>query len=241
MSQRPLIPNPRDDDPDSSENEEIKGTVEHITFRNDDNGYTVARFKIDGTGHSDEDRKIERKKDGGFKTITPGLYTIVGSFPSITEGEHLTLLGKWTEHEKFGTQFDVQQSCMSAPPTLKGMEKYLASGLVPGIGPVYAQKIVRHFQDEVFDIIEEAPERLREVPGIGAKRAASLAGSFRQQKAIRGLMIFLQDHDVSPSIAVKIYKEYGDESVRVLHDNPYTLADDIFGIGFKTADNVAQK
>lgn len=241
MFQEPLIPDSTNSNGDTSEIEEIQGTVERITYRNDENGYTVARFKIDGTGHSRDEKKVERTRSGGFRTVIPGVYTIVGKFSSINEGEHLALHGKWGEHEKFGLQFTVEQARMSAPPTLKGMEKYLSSGLVPGIGPVFAKKIVMHFQDEVFEVIEEAPERLKEVPGIGRKRAASLAESFRQQKAIRELMIFLQDHDVSPTISVKIFKEYGDDSVRVLNDNPYTLADDIFGVGFKTADRVAQK
>jgi exodeoxyribonuclease V alpha subunit len=241
MTQRPLIDDLEDGKYDPSECEEIKGTVERITFRNVENGYTVARFKLDGAGESNESKKIRRTPDGSFQTITDGLYTIVGRFPSINEGEHLTITGKWTEHEKFGLQFEVLNSHMSAPPTLRGMEKYLSSGLVAGIGPVYAKKIVNHFKGDVFEVIEETPERLREVPGIGKKRAESLAESFRQQKSIRDVMIFLQDHDISPIMAVKIYKEYGDDSIRVLHENPYTLADDIFGVGFKTADNVAQK
>ncbi len=241
MSQQPLIPDSTRPVDEPGETEEIQGIVERITYHNDENGYTVARFKIDGTGHPKEDRVTMRTKNGGFRTTTPGLHTVVGRFTAINEGEHLTLLGKWIEHEKFGLQFDVSQSRMSAPPTLNGMEKYLASGLVPGIGPVFASKIVRHFKDDVFEVIEDTPERLREVPGIGRKRAGSLAESFRKQKAIRNLMIFLQDHNVSPARAVKIYKEYGDDAVRVLHDNPYTLADDIFGIGFKTADQIAQK
>lgn len=211
---------PDESGPDQSvEPEELQGTVEHLTYRNDENGYTVARFHVDGGG----------------------IHTITGRFPSINEGEHLTVSGKWIDHPKFGRQFEVSHSRMTAPATLKGMEKYLASGLVNGIGPQFAKRIVKHFGAEVFDVIEEEPERLREVPGIGSKRAASLAEAFRKQKAIRNLMIFLQDHDVSSTIAVKIYKEYGDESLRVLKENPYTLADDIFGVGFKTADKVARK
>ena len=224
MDQPSLIPRIQDDsDPD--ELVEIQGTVERLTFRNDENGYTVARFNVDST------------RDRGFG----GLHTITGRFPSINEGEHLTIQGKWVDHPKFGRQFEVKQSRMSAPATIKGMEKYLASGLVEGIGPVYAKKIVRHFKDDVFEVIENAPERLREVPGIGPKRVGKLAEAFKKQKAIRSLMIFLQEHDVSPAIAVKIYKEYGDDAVRVLHDNPYTLADDIYGVGFRTADLVARK
>jgi len=215
MDQPRLIP----DEPPADELDELHGTVERITFRNDENGYTVARFGVDGAGQA----------------------TIVGRFPSINEGEHLTVSGRWVDHQRFGRQFEVSQSRMSAPATMKGMEKYLASGLVPGIGPAFAKKIVKHFGNDIFEVIEKAPERLREVPGIGAKRAGSLAEAFRKQRAIRNLMIFLQDHDVSPTIAVKIYKEYGDESLRVLKENPYTLADDIFGVGFRTADVVAQK
>jgi len=206
-------------DDEYEEFEELHGVVERITFRNDENGYSVVRFNIDGAG----------------------LATLTGRFVSVNEGEYLAVLGKWVEHPKFGAQFEVAQSRMSAPATVKGMEKYLASGLVDGIGPKYAKKIVKHFGDGVFEVIESEPERLREVPGIGAKRAESLAGAFRQQHAIRELMIFLQDHDVSPTLAIKIYKEYGDEAIRILKENPYTLADDIFRVGFKTADKVAQK
>ncbi len=222
MAQRPLINNQRqdDDNPDEYEDfEELQGVVERITYRNDENGYTVARYNIDGAG----------------------LTTIIGRFVSINDGEHLTILGKWIEHPKFGRQFEVAQSRMSAPATLKGMEKYLASGLIHGIGPKFASKIVTHFRDQIFDVIEDHPERLRGVPGIGRKRAKSLAEAFKKQKAIRGLMIFLQEHDVSATLAIKIYKEYGDEAIRVLKENPYTLADDIFRVGFRTADSVAQK
>jgi len=261
MTQRYLIPDDdgkrgafeNEKDVDADELVEIKGTVEKLTFRNEDNGYTVARFMIDpvkggqyieqsgAPGSAGYHQNQARGIGEGQGFFPGGIVTIVGRFASINEGEHLTLLGVWVEHQKFGMQFDVKKSRMSAPATIKGMEKYLASGLVPGIGKVYAKKIVKHFQGDIFEIIEETPERLREVPGIGKKRAESLADAFKKQKAIRELMIFLQDHDVSPSIAVKVYKEYGDDAIRVLNDNPYTLADDIFGVGFRTADTVAQK
>jgi exodeoxyribonuclease V alpha subunit len=198
---------------------EITGAVEHITFRNDENGYTVARFQ----------------------TERSGIVTATGRFAAINEGEHLTLYGRWTEHQRFGRQFEVVSYRVTAPATLKGMEKYLASGLIPGIGPVFARRIVEHFKDEVFRVIDETPERIREVPGIGAKKAQSLVSAFRKQKSIRNLMMFLQEHGVSATLAIKVYKEYGDDSVRVLKENPYMLAEDIFGVGFKTADSVARK
>ena len=198
---------------------ELTGTVERITFRNDENGYTVSRFLTDRSG----------------------LVTVIGYFASINVGEHLTLSGKWVEHPKFGRQFEMNSYHMSAPATLVGMEKYLASGLITGIGPVYAKKIVGHFGEDVFRVIDETPERIQEVPGIGPKKAKGLVTAFRKQQAIRGLMMFLQEHGVYPSIAIKIFKEYGDDAVRVLKENPYTLADDIFGVGFKTADSVAKK
>jgi len=225
------MPDPDVDTGSEDEPVELNGTIDRITFHNPENGYTVARFRLDSPGLKND---FDYGDSGGFTTI-------IGKFPSINEGEHYTLQGKWVRHQKFGLQFESSRAHMSAPATLKGMEKYLASGLVPGIGPVFAKKIVRHFSEEVFDIIEEEPERLREVPGIGPSRAQSLAEAFRKQRAIRSLMIFLQDHDISPTIAVKIYREYGDDAIRVLNDNPYTLADDIFGVGFKTADSVAQK
>jgi len=224
-----LIPDTvrRDESPEE-EFEELQGIVERITFRNDENGYTVARFRIDSAPNRSP-------------ADVAGETAITGKFPSINEGEHLTVRGRWVQHPKFGMQFEVRESRMSVPPTMSGMEKYLSSGLVPGIGPVFAKRIVKHFGEEVFEVIENAPERLREVPGIGEVRAGSLAEAFRKQRAIRGLMVFLQDHDVSSSLAVKIYKEYQDDAVRVLKENPYTLADDIFGVGFKTADSVARK
>jgi exodeoxyribonuclease V alpha subunit len=213
-----LIP----EEPRSAEDEageELRGTVERITFRNDDNGYTVLRFRT-------EDR---------------GITTATGRFTSINEGEALVLKGIWEEHPRFGTQFKVSNYRISMPATIKGMEKYLSSGLVAGIGPVFAKKIVKHFGEEVFEVIENAPERLREVPGVGPVRAGSLAAAFRSQKAVRELMVFLQDHDVSSTLAIKIFKEYGEDSVRVVTENPYMLADDIFGVGFLTADAVARK
>ncbi len=204
---------------EEDEKTELSGTVEHITFRNDENGWTVARFQVERSG----------------------LITMTGRFVSITEGEHLTLTGKWVDHAKFGRQFEVAVYRVSAPATLVGMEKYLASGLIHGIGPHFAKRIVKHFGEDVFAIIEDEPERIREVRGIGPKRATGIVSAFRKQRAIRGLMMFLQEHGVYASLAVKIFKEYGDDSVRVLKENPYTLADDIFGVGFKTADSVARK
>jgi exodeoxyribonuclease V alpha subunit len=199
--------------------EELKGTLDHVTFRNDENGYTVARFK----------------------TEQSGLVTITGRFTSVNEGEHLTLTGVWKKHPKFGPQFEVSRYIISLPATLKGMEKYLGSGLISGIGPVFAKKICKHFGEEVFEVIENSPERLKEVPGVGKVKAQSLVKAFKSQKAVRGLIVFLQDHDVSPSLAIKIYKEYGEDAVTVLRENPYELADDIFGVGFRTADSVAKK
>ena len=213
-----LLINDDPNHPDGADTE-ISGTVDHITFRNDENGYTVARFV----------------------TEKQGIVTATGRFATINQGEHLTLYGRWTDHPKFGRQFEVLSYRMSAPATIKGMEKYLASGLIPGIGPVFAKRIVQHFGEDVFQVIEETPERIREVPGIGGKKASSIIEAFRKQKQIRNLMMFLQEHGVSTSLAIRIYKEYGDDAVRVLKENPYMLADDIFGVGFKTADSVARK
>lgn len=199
--------------------EELSGSVHHITFRNDDNGYTVARFNTENSG----------------------LITITGKFAQITEGEQLILFGRWKQHPKFGLQFEATSYQPTVPSTLKGMEKYLASGLIPGIGPSLAKEIVKHFGNEVFKVIEETPERLKEVPGIGKVKSKSLIEAFKSQKAIRTLMMFLQEHDISSTLAIKIFKEYGNDSIRVLKTNPYELANDIFGVGFKTADRVARK
>ena len=199
--------------------EHLQGIVERVTYHAEDSGYTVARLKV--PSHAD-------------------LVTIVGRFPTISAGQTLRVTGFWREHPKFGQQFQVLHAQETKPATLTGVEKYLGSGLIKGIGPVTAKRIVAHFGLETLDIIEAQGERLIEVPGIGQKRAGMIQRAWAAQKAIKEVMVFLQGHGVSTTYAVKIYKQYGDAAIEVVSRNPYQLATDIYGIGFITADTIAR-
>jgi exodeoxyribonuclease V alpha subunit len=199
---------------------ELKGQIETITYRNEENGYTIAKVKVDG------------RRD---------LVTVVGSLLSPNPGEVLKLEGQWDYHPKFGEQFKITSYESVVPATAKGMEKYLGSGLIKGIGPVMAKRLVAKFGLETFDIIETDNKRLREVEGIGDRRIEMISKAWDDQKEIRGVMVFLQDKGVSPAYAARIYKQYGRKSVEVVRVNPYRLATDIFGIGFMTADRIAEK
>jgi len=197
----------------------LEGVLERIVFFNEENSFTVARLQVPG------------KKD---------LVTIVGALSLPTPGETLRLRGQWVVDTKFGQQFRVE-SCLSVlPATIVGMKKYLGSGLVKGIGPIMARRIVDKFGLETFDIIEDSPERLREAEGIGPIRTERITSAWQEQKEIREVMVFLQGHEVSPTYAVKIFKVYGDKTISVVKENPYRLALDISGIGFKTADKIAR-
>lgn len=199
---------------------EIEGIVERITYFNEETNYTVA--------------KIQRKN-------TDYLTTIVGNFPVLNIGETLRLKGRWVNHSDYGTQFMVESYEITVPATLNGIEKYLGSGLIKGIGPKTAKKIVGHFGLDTLNIIQYNPERLTEIEGIGEKKVRDIVKAFEEQKDIQEVMMFLQANGVSPTYAVKIYKEYKDKTIEYIKENPYRLADDIFGIGFKTADKIAQK
>ena len=197
----------------------LEGVLERIVFFNEENSFTVARLQVPG------------KKD---------LVTIVGALSLPTPGETLRLKGQWVVDTKFGQQFRVE-SCLSVlPATIIGIQKYLGSSLIKGIGPVMAKRIVDKFGLDTFDIIEEAPERLTEAEGIGPIRTERITKAWQEQKQIREVMVFLQGHEISPAYAVKIFKEYGDKAISVVKENPYRLALDISGIGFKTADKVAR-
>ena len=193
--------------------------MERVTYHAEDSGYTVARLKAPG------------ERD---------LITILGRFPDIHAGQTLRLVGNWREHPKYGRQFQVVSAQETKPATLTGLEKYLGSGLIKGIGPVTARRIVAYFGLETLDIIEQHCERLIEVPGIAQKRVAMIEKAWAAQKAIKEVMIFLRGHGVSTTYAVKIYKQYGDQAIDVVSRNPYQLAADIFGIGFVTADTIAR-
>jgi len=200
--------------------EYLTGVIERITFHAEETGYTVARLQLP---------KVKE------------LTTVVGNFANIQAGQTLKLQGVWREHPKYGPQFQVSHYQETKPATLTGIERYLGSGLIKGVGPVTAKRIVAHFQLETLAIIETESDRLIEVPGIGKKRVRMIQRAWSEQKAIKEVMLFLQGHGVSTVYAVKIYKHYGDDAIKVVTDNPYQLADDIFGIGFLTADRIAQQ
>ncbi len=192
--------------------------MERITYANADTGYTIARID---TGRG------------------PDLVTAVGPLAGAQVGESLRLQGRWTSHPKYGKQFDVFSYSTVLPATVQGIRRYLGSGLIKGIGPVMAERMVDHFGVDIMHIIDEAPERLVEVDGLGPKRTAMITSAWAEQKAIKEVMIFLQGVGVSTSLAVRIYKKYNDRSIDIVRAEPYRLASDVWGIGFKTADAIA--
>ncbi len=199
---------------------EIKGQVERITYRNEQNSYTIAKMKV-GDRHD--------------------LITVVGNLLSVSPGEILKLKGEWQNHPKFGEQFKIASYESVVPATVKGIQRYLGSGLIKGIGPVMAERLVERFGLDTLTVIETDIKRLHEVDGIGEKRVEMIGKAWNDQKEIRELMLFLQGQEVSPAYGAKIYKQYGKESIKVVRENPYRLATDIFGIGFITADKIAEK
>ena len=199
--------------------EELSGTIDRFLFQNDENGFTILVLRTSSTD----------------TTI------VKGTLPSVHEGQQIVLQGAWVMHPKFGKQFDAQSCTVQAPTTLTGLKKYLSSGLIKGIGKVYAEKLVDHFGVSVLEVIDEQPERLREVGGIGKKRLECIISAWKDQKEISNVMVFLQDKGVSTNYSVKIYKKYGQESIALIQENPYRLCEDMWGIGFKTADQIAQQ
>ncbi|MFC5170418.1 ATP-dependent RecD-like DNA helicase [Streptomyces mutomycini] len=198
----------------------LEGVLERITYANEENGYTVARVDT-GRGAGD-------------------LLTVVGSLLGAQPGESLRMEGRWGSHPQFGRQFTVENYTTILPATIQGIRRYLGSGLIKGIGPVMADRITTHFGVDTLDIIEQQPKRLVEVPGLGPKRTKMIAAAWEEQKAIKEVMVFLQTVGVSTSIAVRIYKKYEDASISVVKNQPYRLAADVWGIGFLTADRIAQ-
>jgi exodeoxyribonuclease V alpha subunit len=199
--------------------DEVHGYIESIVFAELEKGFTVARLK--------EPKKKE-------------LTTIVGYLPSIQPGENIRCKGTWKQHSQYGPQFEVQSFDLQAPSDLIGIQKYLESGMIKGIGPAYAERIVKKFGLATLDVIGETPDQLLEIEGLGAKRIEKIVECWNQQKSIREVMIFLRGHNVSPAFAQKIYKAYGDESIKKVQENPYNLAREIYGIGFKSADAIAK-
>lgn len=198
--------------------ETINGYIERITYQSEENGYTVLQLKCKGIRDC---------------------VCVVGKFPCITAGESLYCEGMWKNHPSYGRQFEANHFRVSAPADIIGIKKYLGSGLIKGIGPAYAQKIVDCFGVETLKIIEHSPERFKEVKGLGKKRSAQIINCWSEQKSVREVMIFLQGHGVTPAYAQKIFKVYGADCIRIVQENPYQLARDIYGIGFKTADEIA--
>ncbi|MGH9003615.1 MAG: SF1B family DNA helicase RecD2, partial [Acidimicrobiia bacterium] len=198
----------------------LDAVLERITYANQDTGYTVARVATN------------RSSD---------LLTVVGPLLGAQPGESLRLQGRWASHPQYGRQFQVEAYTTVLPATIQGIRRYLGSGLIKGIGPKMAERIVDHFGQATLQVIEQAPARLVEVPGLGPKRTAMITAAWAEQQAIKQVMVFLQGVGVSTSLAVRIYKTYRDEAIEVVRREPYRLAAEVWGIGFKTADQIAQR
>lgn len=196
--------------------DELTGIIDRFLFQNPDNGFCVFIVQL--------------PKES---------ITAKGCLPSINAGQQVTLKGIWVNHPKFGKQFEAVSCTATLPTSSVGLKKYLGSGLIKGIGPAYAEKMVNYFGSTILEIIDKQPDRLKEVPGIGAARVQKIITAWQDQKEIAQVMLFLQERNISPSYAVKIYKTYGQNSIKIVQENPYRLADEIWGIGFKTADTIA--
>lgn len=211
-------------DPDSSMDQappmrvDLSGQIEHVTYANPENGYTIAQLKVRGSRQT---------------------VTVVGNLMEPVPGEVMELQGRWKTHPRYGRQFEIENFKTTAPATVQGIKKYLGSGMIKGIGPKTAERIVEHFGKKTLDIIEEDIGRLEEIAGIGAKRVDMIRAAWAEQREIRSVMMFLQSHQVSAGFAVKIFKQYGDSSIEIVTANPYQLATDIRGIGFLSADRIA--
>src|SRR5437016_7308188 len=203
----------------------LEGSVESIVFRNEDNHYTVARFRPNDSG----------------RLFRDDLTTIVGALPGVHVGELLTVEGEWEKDPKYGRQLHVTSFVQRLPASPEGIMRYLSSGLIKGIGPKKAERIVAHFGEQTLAIIEQQPERLSEVKGISTKDRDQIAKAWNEQSEIKELHLFLQSHDVSMNLATRIYKQYGQDSIKVIRENPYQLAQEKIGIGFRRADDIAVK
>ena len=191
----------------------LEAVLERITYANEETGYTIARVATERTG--------------------PDLLTVVGPLLGAQIGESLRLTGRWSSHPKYGKQFQVDAYTTVLPATIQGIRRYLGSGLIKGIGPMMAERMVAHFGTDILTIIEEQPERLVEVHGLGPKRTQRIADAWEEQKAIKEVMVFLAGVGVSTSLAVRIYKRYREDSIAVVRSEPYRLASEVWGIGFQ--------
>ena len=199
--------------------EKSEGILEKIRFYNEDNGYLVGSLRLsDGT-----------------------TLTIVGNFPPLQEGENLIVSGSWQVHNRYGKQLAVEQWERLMPATEAGLKRYLASGLIKGIGPVTAEKIVGQFGLKTLEMLEKEPQRLQEIEGIGTVKAAGIIKSYSQYKDIQNVLVFLQGYGVGIGQAMRLYRRYGSDTVQQVKENPYRMAEDVFGIGFKTADKIARQ
>ncbi|MBX6343297.1 MAG: ATP-dependent RecD-like DNA helicase, partial [Thermomicrobiaceae bacterium] len=196
----------------------LEGTVERITYQNEANGYTVLKLA----------------------TTRGAEVPVVGQLAGVTPGEALHLEGYWTTHPQHGRQFQAVTFRSMLPATTEGIKKYLGSGLIRGVGPVTARRIVDHFGAEALAVIDECPQRLHEVHGLGPKRVEAIIAAWSEQRAIKDVMVALQSLGVHTGLAVRIYREYGDQALQVIQTDPYRLARDVWGIGFKTADKIGQ-
>src|SRR5215208_3570047 len=197
----------------------LEGILERITFHSEQDGYTVARVQPRDKTH---------------------LVTIVGKLLGVQVGESLELDGRWVDHPAHGRQFEIERYRSILPATVEGIRRYLGSGLIKGVGPVTAKRIAETFGAYTLQVIDNQPQRLREVPGLGPKRVERIIRAWEEQQQIKAIMLFLQDLQISPGLAVRIYKQYGEQSLSIVQITPYRLADDVYGIGFLTADRIAE-
>src|SRR6266508_4123756 len=197
----------------------LVGSVERVTYHNEQNGYTVLRLQIPGRGEP---------------------VTVVGNFSAVSPGESLRVTGWWTTHPQYGDQFKMADYAITRPATVAGIQKYLGSGLIKGVGPITARRIVEHFKEKTLEVIEGDISRLGEVKGVSRKRVEMIQRAWEEQRAIKEVMLFLQSHAVSTSFAVKIFKQYGADAITVVEKTPYRLAAEVYGIGFRTADQIAR-
>ena len=204
----------------------LTGTVERITYYNPENGYSVVRL------HPDQHRLPGSNREG--------FVTLIGNLPELSAGEHVRVDGRWTQHPRHGQQFQVETCEQVLPATVEGIRRYLGSGLIKGVGPRLAERIVEVFGAETLEVIDGAPERLQEVPDIGMKRMRLIMTAWVEQKQVKEIMVFLHGYGISTNLAVKVFKQYGSESLQVVRTDPYRLAQDISGVGFKTADKLAR-
>ncbi len=207
----------------------IFGVIERITYYNPENGYSVLRFRPDMSA---------RNEIAGLNL--EGLMTVVGNLPALSPGEHVQLEGEYITHTQYGIQFQAKMCEKELPVTTVGIERYLGSGMIKGIGPSLAKRIVDYFKEDTIRIIEDDPNQLLDVPGIGPDRTEKIINTWEEQRQVKEIMLFLHDHQVNSNLAVKIIRTYGDQAIEVIKNNPYRLEQDVHGVGFKKADKIAQ-